>query len=265
MATLQSFIKTRLSRTHNSAQSFVVIMIALVILCSLAACSGDDPDFVTDPAPPLSQNVAEDCLPWSSGLYEIASELSWEGELRIMICPAGDGPKMADEEAYLHLILGGTYVELCPTHQFTLFLDAFRSPHCVEEAATDWWRREFTDSWIGGGSNETYVNLVEIEDLSNPGDPDTVFLDTDPRLTYSSPDINNDGVVNVIDLARFSVLYNNGVYDLAADFTLDGVENAADVGAFAKHFGHGTAGQAAPSEDELAAMRKQLAKLADRQ
>lgn len=56
-------------------------------------------------------------------------------------------------------------------------------------------------------------------------------------LTMVSPDMNSDGVVNLVDVVLFtSVFY--GPYSYRADFNCDGVVNLIDVTVLATHIGH---------------------------
>ena len=66
-------------------------------------------------------------------------------------------------------------------------------------------------------------------------DPSGVVLGT--ALTINSPDLNGDGIVNLMDLSLFANAFF-GNYSPNADFNMDGVINLADLSYIAQHLGH---------------------------
>ncbi|MDX2472329.1 MAG: hypothetical protein QNL91_01345 [Candidatus Krumholzibacteria bacterium] len=48
-------------------------------------------------------------------------------------------------------------------------------------------------------------------------------------ISYNSPDINGDGVVNLTDVPLFAGDFHGGAYDFRSDFHYDGIVNLSDV------------------------------------
>ena len=57
-----------------------------------------------------------------------------------------------------------------------------------------------------------------------------------PNVIMNSPDLNGDGVINLVDVYRFAEAFDNN--DYAGDFVWDGRLDLADVAAFARHLEH---------------------------
>jgi hypothetical protein len=63
------------------------------------------------------------------------------------------------------------------------------------------------------------------------------FIYPELPLSFNSPDINGDLVVDLADVGLFAQDFGNGAYDFRSDFTHDGVENLSDVGRLVQHYG----------------------------
>ena len=61
-------------------------------------------------------------------------------------------------------------------------------------------------------------------------------LPTTLGLNFNSPDMDGNGVVNLVDVALFAGCYFSG-YCFAADLNGDGVVNLPDLAIFAEHIG----------------------------
>jgi len=106
----------------------------------------------------------------------------------------------------------------------------------------------FTGSISGGGSmgpeNQWPGFMLGVEVITNAYSVDLFFLrgldHGSPiiceTITYSSPDINADGVVNLVDVGYFGEDHN-GEYNFRSDFDGDGNVNLIDVAIFASHMG----------------------------
>ena len=55
--------------------------------------------------------------------------------------------------------------------------------------------------------------------------------------TINSPDMNADGIVDLVDVTRLANAFYSG-YQTCADFNMDGIVDLIDVTLFAAHFGH---------------------------
>lgn len=94
---------------------------------------------------------------------------------------------------------------------------------------------QFTLAYFGGGSVEaaatggTYVWLLENSGTWNR-------IPTPVNVSYNSPDINADGVVNLSDVAVFANDFFTG-YNYRSDYNYDQVINLADVAMFAGSMG----------------------------
>ncbi len=56
-------------------------------------------------------------------------------------------------------------------------------------------------------------------------------------LYFLSPDYDASSDVDLLDIGTFGNLYNNGQYDIIADFNSDGSENLVDLGIFYGSYG----------------------------
>ncbi len=60
----------------------------------------------------------------------------------------------------------------------------------------------------------------------------------DPTANNRSPDLNSDGIVNLVDLSIFASAWPPGMYNYCCDYNCDGIINLSDLAVFAQHFGH---------------------------
>ncbi|PID78763.1 hypothetical protein CSA17_06095 [bacterium DOLJORAL78_65_58] len=74
---------------------------------------------------------------------------------------------------------------------------------------------------LSAGGYSTDVCVVYVNGLALTGAPFTLF--------FNSADMNGDGVVNLVDIGRFTAAYI-GDYNFSADFSADGVLNLVDIG-----------------------------------
>ncbi len=64
--------------------------------------------------------------------------------------------------------------------------------------------------------------------------PDQIDADNDGFGNVCDPDLNNDGIVNIIDLGLFRLVYFTN--DPVADFNSDGIVNVEDLGTLKSYF-----------------------------
>lgn len=58
-------------------------------------------------------------------------------------------------------------------------------------------------------------------------------------VQMTSPDIDGNGIVNIVDIGALAAGFTSGVYTWQIDFNGDGVIDIADIGKFAVHLSHG--------------------------
>ena len=156
----------------------------------------------------------------------------------INITPAGHGPALGELGLMIQITIvdpagyplpgfpfqdiwlddAGTYeISMCPNG-------------CVADANTDEnGRTTISRIPCGGGSTMSGLRAIVI------GEPITGTRPLD--INVNSPDLNGDLVVNVLDLANLAMDYADPAYNFRSDMTCDGLENIADIGEFAMHYG----------------------------
>jgi hypothetical protein len=186
--------------------------------------TGDDSDLI-DFVPWADSSLSERFVPFDPALTtaELAADTS--------LCPQGDLHELLvtltvrDEEdgpiegmwteGTLVMWLGINGNKLYPCYGKLLF----------ETERTDDSGQVIVDWTHMGGCGAVHVAAIEGVNLGVPG---IGFV--------TSPDINGDGVCNLIDFGMFAGMY--GTSEHCGDFDFDGIVDLTDFGTFAGHYGH---------------------------
>ena len=156
----------------------------------------------------------------------------------INITPGGHGLSLADEGLTVQVTIVDTGGMPVPSFPFMdLWLDdsgtgdiSLCPNGCVADTDTDAnGRTTISRAACGGGWTVSGLRVWIA------GDPimGTPALD----INVNSPDLNGDLVVDILDLANFAIDYADPTYNFRSDMTCDGIENIADIGEFAMHYG----------------------------
>jgi len=156
----------------------------------------------------------------------------------LLICPAGDGPTLAEEGATITL----QYNALAPPAY------ASSPGGCV--SGVEWcgawpvsdsltgsnYRTTVSGSFAGGGYATEFRWILTVFYLP-------ICWDQSAPITLVSPDINADLNVNLQDFAAFALRYPNAIepnrpYDPHIDFNGDGILGLVDYALFAQHMNH---------------------------
>jgi hypothetical protein len=155
----------------------------------------------------------------------------------ILITPQGDGPTLASRGLTISVVLLDS--DLLPIADYPAVDIWFQGDGtndlvmCYQGSIADQntnaeGETTFTGAFAGGGWTQSgtrvYVAGMPIGAAPLP-------------IDVASTDYNGDLSVDIADLGNFAADYTNGVYDFRADFTCDGVENLADIAAFASRNG----------------------------
>ena len=133
-----------------------------------------------------------------------------------------------------------TYPELCPS--VCVDHKAYKLVNDRPQFATDAKHIENDVTITETGSENCPVNDSDDDDISNPFDNCTDVSNANQRDTdgdnygnFCDSDLNNDGIVNVLDLNQFRTMF--GSSDPHADFNGDGVVNVLDLNLLRNLFG----------------------------
>lgn len=99
---------------------------------------------------------------------------------------------------------------------------------------SDGWT-EITLAPHGGGWTQGILEVFIMADPALIEDPDPSVL----SIQFNSPDINGDGLVNLVDVSLFAQDFFSGTAPFRSDLVWDGVLNLSDVGVFAQNLGVG--------------------------
>ncbi len=108
---------------------------------------------------------------------------------------------------------------------------------CADNPSTVSGEMTFSGALAGGGHHfgETYV-FVNGSPAYDPSDYPYYWAHPPVPLSFNSPDINGDGIIDLVDVGYFATDYFN-TYDYRSDFICDGAVNLADLGVMASGLG----------------------------
>lgn len=164
----------------------------------------------------------------------------------LLACPAGDGPTLASIGATISVRLvdsAGTPVPGVPAADFWINppVDFRLAPLCggwqscpADHATDDNGETTISGSVAAGGlvGSDLFVCVQGIVLLGSAS-----CLQPLP-LVIVSPDIDGNLTVDVLDFARFGMMYPPNAYDPRADMNGDAVIGVSDLALFTAHMGH---------------------------
>ncbi|MBU8871291.1 MAG: hypothetical protein KOO60_10555 [Gemmatimonadales bacterium] len=178
-------------------------------------------------------------------LFESTIETRATHSVSVLVCPGGDGRSLNQAMLFGGEIMDAT-IEIhvrdlngYPIHGFPMediWMEMPGVNFCLGGGRVDFHTdsngyTEFSLPKAGGGWSEDFdlVGLIN--------DSPFAVQSTLSSLRMNSPDMNGDGVVNLLDVGLYASVYWEG-YSYAADFHWDGLLNLTDVSILAQHFGH---------------------------
>lgn len=184
----------------------------------------------------------------NSGIVDPCSSTADAIGCCLYVCPAGDGPEMAACGSIISIQAKdqtGAPIAGIPAADFWvegctggMVLCGGSGSSNADSASNDQGRTTMSGAIAAGGCdiglNVVIQGVVVKDQLTN--------CTTNKCLVYqiSSPDINGDLIVDIIDLSLFAVGYTSPPkpYNICFDFNCDGSVDIIDFSIFAQHYLH---------------------------
>lgn len=197
-------------------------------------------------------------IAWADQPYPFVESISMPGidqeGISLLILPDGSGPALTQARAVgsgvltdatiiVRLItLGGNPIPNFPHEDVWLETDndqQYFCPggSCADGPSTVYGEMTFSGALTGGGHHlgETHV-FVNGSPAFDPSYYPSYWVHPPVPLSFNSPDINGDGIIDLVDVGYFATDYFN-TYDYRSDFVCDGVVNLGDLGVMASGLG----------------------------
>jgi hypothetical protein len=173
------------------------------------------------------------------------------GAMLVSNCPAGDfelvgnscgGAGGASIQYHFFDINGNQVIGLPQTNVWLMPVNpaevVYYKPNMpVTDIPSDLAGRTWTTIALSaGGCSQLGLQCVVLDPVTST----LVVLQNPPsiQITFKSPDINADGIVNLADLSFFAASYGAMPYNYCCDYNDDGVVNLSDLAFFGGHYMH---------------------------